>query len=834
MSPRELALRLALYQKDFQVFAREQLQILPKFPIGSPPIGFRLNIVQERINVVAERQLRETGKIRLVVLKARQPGSSTWSAGRLAHLALLQHNIQALTVAHDDGTAQHLFGILRLFYEGMAEDFRPMIRYNTKSAMEFDNPSKLERLVRPGLRSSMLCNTAKNAMTGTGHTLQAVQLSECAKYDNPETLWASLMPAVPDAAGTVVILESTAFVTGNWFRERCAQARAKRGSFWFVFPPWYLSAEYQLPIPKGEKLRLEPEEKEWKRRWKVTDEQVLWYRTKIIDAGGDAIARELVRQEYPFDPDEAWITLSLSVFDPRALQQLHERVGPPQTQGKLYAGPKVLEDGAGELSLWEEPVSGEQYDIGADPATGIEGGDWVVACVVKRRNREQVAEWRGRVDPFAFADILYNLGMYYNTAQVGVEVDGIGFATNDRLVKMGYQYCVTPDQRLLTADLQWIAAGDCQAGDAVVGFDEKIACGRRSRRYQLAEILACAPRLAPVYRIVLSDGTELKATGEHPWLIYPWKGGSNGHVWRATNNLRIGDILPKFFSPWRTMRTYDAGWMAGIIDGEGSVGYYHDKAHGKREPGGGAQMAIAQNPGEILERIISLLTQWGISHGIQRGSTGTTRYVTIGRKSAIAQLLGMTRPVRLLPKWRPEWLAAVRAESQSTVEAIEYLGEREIIGLQTTTETYIAEGYAAHNTYIWRTRGDVLPQLTKHSGWKTTQESKRYLISLARHMLQKEQFIIHSPVLWHEMRAFAQTGVDSYQATAGAHDDCVMAWLIALAIGEDEAGETEWMTPQVVIEEEKVAWRDPATYEGELETGDGSALDQLITTMRGW
>lgn len=441
LTPQDLALaaRLSLYRKDFSRFAREQLRVKPKEP-GTPVLPFRLNLAQQVLEAASQTQLAERGWIRMVIHKYRQPGGSTWATSKGFHKAALCPNVTAWTIAQDDETSEHIFSINKLFYDSMDPAIKPMHRYLNKEQIVFENPDPRTRTRWPGLRSKITFATAKNLQAGTGHTIHALHLSEASKFQNAKELWTSLLPAIPPMPGTSVIIESTAyFGTGSlWFREFCDRARRPGDEYAFVFLPWSLSKEYASPVDPGELDDLEDEERYLVERHGLTQENLKWRRGRIRALGDDALARELFKQEFPLDPEEAWINLETSVFDARQLYELGKRVTAPVRRGDCPDGPRVYEDPHGPLSIWEEPQVGERYDIGVDVARGLETGDWSVACVLKRRTREQVAEWRGHIEPIDFARPLYWLGRYYQDAQIAVEMDALGVATNDELYTMGY------------------------------------------------------------------------------------------------------------------------------------------------------------------------------------------------------------------------------------------------------------------------------------------------------------------------------------------------------------------------------------------------------------
>jgi hypothetical protein len=76
--------------------------------------------------------------------------------------------------------------------------------------------------------------------------------------------------------------------------------------------------------------------------------------------------------------------------------------------------------------------------IGGDP-TGTIRGDYGCMQVINRRNNEQVAVYRGRLDPMSMAEEMAKLGSYYNTAELVPEVTGPGQSTIGRLIQMEYQ-----------------------------------------------------------------------------------------------------------------------------------------------------------------------------------------------------------------------------------------------------------------------------------------------------------------------------------------------------------------------------------------------------------
>ena len=70
------------YKENFELFAKEQIRIITK-NASQGFVPFTFNAAQVSINEQLEAQLKKTGKVRAIVLKARQQGISTYCAARV-------------------------------------------------------------------------------------------------------------------------------------------------------------------------------------------------------------------------------------------------------------------------------------------------------------------------------------------------------------------------------------------------------------------------------------------------------------------------------------------------------------------------------------------------------------------------------------------------------------------------------------------------------------------------------------------------------------------------------------------------------------------------------
>ncbi len=73
-------------------------------------------------------------------------------------------------------------------------------------------------------------------------------------------------------------------------------------------------------------------------------------------------------------------------------------------------------------------------------------------------------------------------------------------------------------------------------------------------------------------------------------------------------------------------------------------------------------------------------------------------------------------------------------------------------------------------------------------GWLTSAASRPAMIENMAAVLMEEPELFHSPRLLEECRTFVRHADGSTGAAEGAHDDCVMAMAIALAVRREDAG----------------------------------------------
>ena len=251
-------------------------------------------------------------------------------------------------------------------------------------------------------------------------------------------------------------------------------------------------------------------------------------------------------------------------------------------------------------------------------------------------------------------------------------------------------YCLDESTRVLCADLRWRAIRDLSIGDGLIAFDEYPPAEIRGafRKLRPATVLALDRIVRPCYRLTFATGRTVIASAEHRWLG-PQYAPDRG--WIETQRLTIGDRVRDFGEPWRDDDSRDAGYLAGIFDGEGYI-----FGRGERS---GFRIGFAQNPGVVLDHTLDLLHRSGFATS-PLSEHGSTQRFSIAGMYQCFRLLGQMRPTRLLdklPHWYPGRAPSRFGPGYATVVRIEPLGDREVVAIATSTRTLFAEGLYSHN-----------------------------------------------------------------------------------------------------------------------------------------
>ncbi|WP_066803358.1 hypothetical protein [Sphingomonas asaccharolytica] len=416
--------------EDFEFYSRKALKIRTK---DAKVVPFKLNRAQRRLLDAIIQQWQETGRIRVVILKARQLGFSTLVGGFL-YWWLSQHRAtKGIVVTHHGDATRALFDMTKRYHLSVPDFLRPATERANAKELKFSR-----------LDSGYMVATAGADTIGRGETLQAAHLSEVGLWPKlkAKTIMNGLLQAVPEEDDTFVFVESTARGMSGPFYEAWKAAEDGTSGFLAYFAPWFEDEKYRGQVPDGFERTLDEIEYCAKVAAKygedLDDAQLVFRRQKIALDGPD-----LFKQEYPTFPEDAFLTSGAPVFNLAKLAARAEQL--PEIKHRMDYDPiehAILPNPRGRLLLFREIEPTMEYTIGADVSKGTGGeqegseGDWSVAQVLDRHKR-QVAVWRGKVEPDYLAVILYHLGHLFNEARMGIEFNNHGILPNTLLYKTG-------------------------------------------------------------------------------------------------------------------------------------------------------------------------------------------------------------------------------------------------------------------------------------------------------------------------------------------------------------------------------------------------------------
>lgn len=274
--------------------------------------------------------------------------------------------------------------------------------------------------------------------------------------------------------------------------------------------------------------------------------------------------------------------------------------------------------------------------------------------------------------------------------------------------------CVTPDTRILTHDLRWIKAGEIKTGDTLLGVDENMS-SEYARHFAVGHATVMGRRIDDLFDVEFDDGRTVRCNGEHKWLVK--KVGLKGTEWVSTRAM-IAEMSkptgrPRKWSvmsvcvPWSEDTSRDAGYMAGLLDADGSLGV------------GQILVLFSQQQNIVLDAMKELLKVRGFKIGVsacktqaQIDKTKSGKQVygirLLGGLDEQMRLLGTIRPPRLLSRWTTLVdVESRRLEGKGSgagrpvqIASITPAGRGEIVLLGSSCRTYIAEGMVCHNTVL--------------------------------------------------------------------------------------------------------------------------------------
>ena len=197
MDKRLKQIRKRLYD-DFEFYSKSALKIRTKDGDIQP---LKLKPAQVILQDAVDNQMATEGKVRIIILKARQQGLSTHVGGYLYFSVSQRKACKAMVVTHHSDSTRALFDMTKRYHDNCPELLKPHTKYSSRRELTFDV-----------LDSSFVVATAGGESIGRGETLTHVHASELAFWQKSTAAenWNGMTQAVPNKKGTAIFVESTA------------------------------------------------------------------------------------------------------------------------------------------------------------------------------------------------------------------------------------------------------------------------------------------------------------------------------------------------------------------------------------------------------------------------------------------------------------------------------------------------------------------------------------------------------------------------------------------------------------------------------------------------
>ena len=240
-----------------------------------------------------------------------------------------------------------------------------------------------------------------------GKSVTFLIVDEAAFIEDMDKHWKAMWPILSTGGGCTLV--STVNGLGNWYEQTYHDAKEKQNRFNVIDLDYWDHPDYN-------------------------DED--WVKEQKAQLGEKGFLQEVLRE---------FLGSGETYFPARVITQLTEQTRNNHPSRKLF--PKWVnkvgriaqieneEHNKGAMWVWKEPIDGHEYIIGADASEGqAENNDNCCFQIIDTSTLEQVAEFYSNIIvPHEFAQVLNEVGVYYNNALMVVENMGPGGAVLSNL-----------------------------------------------------------------------------------------------------------------------------------------------------------------------------------------------------------------------------------------------------------------------------------------------------------------------------------------------------------------------------------------------------------------
>ena len=377
-------------KREYAKCATDPTYFLGKYGIIQHPVKGKVNF---NLYDFQEKSLKSFMKHDYnIVLKARQLGLSTLTAGYALWMMTFQQDKNILVIATKQETAKNLVTKVRVMHANLPGWLKQPCVEDNKLSLRYKNGSQIKAV-------------ASSEESGRSEALSLLIIDEAAFIDKIDTIWGASQQTL--ATGGRALIISTPNGVGNFFHKTWIGAEDGTNDFNFIKLHWSVHPE------RGQ---------EWR------DEQ-----DKLLGPS-------LAAQECDCD----FITSGRGVVDGLLLEKMKESsVREPIEKRGIDSN----------YWIWQPPNYTKNYVVSADVSRG-DGTDYSAFHIIDVETLEQVAEYKGKISTQDFGNMLVNVASEYNNALLVVENNNIGWAAIQQVIDREYPNLFYTSKDLQYVDVQ--------------------------------------------------------------------------------------------------------------------------------------------------------------------------------------------------------------------------------------------------------------------------------------------------------------------------------------------------------------------------------------------
>jgi hypothetical protein len=345
-----------------------------------------------------------------IVLKSRQTGISTLSAGYALWKMIFNSDFNVLVIATKQDVAKNLVTKVRVMHELLPSWLKGGSMEDNKLSLRLTNGSQIKAI-------------ASSPDAGRSEALSLLIFDEAAFIDDIDEIWVAAQSTLSTGGSCIAL--STPNGVGNWFHQTWLGAEESRNPFNTIRLHWTVHPERD-------------------QKWRDQQEELLGLKKAAQECDCD------------------FVSSGETVIEPETLMFYKE----------TYIQEPIEKGGFdGNLWKWEHADYNKSYMVVADVARG-DGADYSTCHVFDIITATQVAEYKGKVDTKDFGNFLVALSTEYNDALLVIENANIGWATIQQVIDRAYKnlFYMSKDLKYIDVENQMTNRYRSEDKGLVAGF----------------------------------------------------------------------------------------------------------------------------------------------------------------------------------------------------------------------------------------------------------------------------------------------------------------------------------------------------------------------------